>query len=338
MIATKAPSLDAIRQAQKKLDSYILKTPVVPWIGKVIDRVLSEDTELIAKLELMQYAGSFKVRGALLVMMNLSEEERRHGVVAVSAGNHAIAVAYAAEKLGVSAKVVMPKNVSKVRIEKCRSRGAEVVLAEDLKAAFAKVEELQKAENRAFVHPFEGENTFLGTATLGLEFVEQVEEPLDAVIVGVGGGGLAAGIAPAIKQLLPNCLVYGVEPDGADSISRSIEAGSPQILEKVDTIADSLGAPYALPESFSLCEQYLDQVVRVSDQDICEAMAYLFYDLKLAVEPAAAAACAGLFGPLRDRLIGKQIGVVLCGSSIDASSFITYLERAKGAYMKHLTA
>ena len=331
-----APTLEQIREAQKKLDGYILKTPVVPWVGKVIERTLSADTELIAKLELMQFAGSFKVRGALLVMMHLSEEEKKRGVVAVSAGNHAIAVGYAAEKLGIDAKVVMPEFVSKVRIEKCKSRGAQVVLVKSLKAAFEKVEELRKEEGRIFVHPFEGENTFLGTATLGLEFVEQSEQPFDAVVVGVGGGGLAAGVASAVKQRLPDCKVYGVEPEGADSIYRSIAAGSPQTLEKVETIADSLGAPYALPKSFSLCSQYLDEVVRVSDQDMCESMAYLFYDLKLAVEPAAAAACAGIFGPLREKLLGKRVGVVLCGSSIDAETFMEHLGRAKGVYMQHL--
>jgi len=284
----------------------------------------------------MQYAGSFKVRGALLVMMHLSKEELSRGVTAVSAGNHAIAVSYAAEILGVDAAVVMPKFVSKVRVEKCKSRGARVVLVDSFDEAFSRAKELQEQEGRVMVHPFEGPYTALGTATLGLEFVEQAERPFDAVIIGVGGGGLAAGVAAAVKQTLPECQVFGVEPYGADSMYRSIAAGKPQTLDKVDTIADSLGAPYALPYSFSLCERYLDQVVRVSDQELCEAMAFLFYDLKLAVEPAAAAACAALFGPLSKQLGGKRIGMVLCGSSIDADDFISYLQRAEGKYMKYL--
>ena len=332
-----APTLEAIRQAQERLSPYVLNTPVVPWVGKVIERVLGEKTEICAKLELMQYAGSFKVRGVLLRIMQLSEDERNRGVVAVSAGNHAIAVCYAAEMLGINAKVVMPKYVDRIRIEKCKSRGAEVVLTDSFQLAFDTVNTVLVEEGRTLIHPYEGENIVLGTATLGLEFIEQTDPRVEAIIVGVGGGGLAAGVASAVKQFEPQCQVFGVEPEGADAMFQSLAAGEPKTVTDVDTIADSLTPPSVLPFTFSLCQQHLDEVVRVSDQELRTAMNFLFYDLKLAVEPAAAAACAGMIGPLRDKLSGKRIGLILCGSSIDADQFIGHLELAKGTYMKYLS-
>jgi threonine dehydratase len=333
----KFPSIEEIRQTYEQIRPHILVTPVVPWVGKVADSLVGEDTKLFAKLELMQFAGSFKVRAVLSVMMKMTEEEKARGVVAISAGNHAIAVSYAADILKINAVVVMPKNVSWIRIEKCKSRGAKVVLAESLQDAFLVCKDIQDKENRFLVHPFEGPNTALGNATLGLEFVKQMqEEELDAVIVGVGGGGFAAGVSCAVKQLLPNCKVYGVEPEGANAVSLSFKTGSPQKLDKVDTIADSLSPPYALPYSFSLCKNFLEEIVTVSDQELCEAMAFLYYELKLAVEPAAAAACAAAFGPLKEKIKGKKVGVVLCGSSIDSDKFATFVKKGESRYLSVL--
>jgi threonine dehydratase len=162
--------------------------------------------------------------------------------------------------------------------------------------------------------------TALGTATLGLEFARQAPD-LDALIVPIGGGGLCAGVASAFKLVQPACKVYGVEPEGADSMSRSFEAGTPQTIEKVRTIADSLGAPYALPYSFALCQQNVDDIVLVDDNALRRAMGLLFSEMKLAVEPAGAAATAALTGPLRERLQGKRVGVIVCGANIDFATF-----------------
>lgn len=336
MTAKPAFTLDEIRAAHRTLQPHVLETPVVPWVGKVIDSLAGATTKVVCKLELMQFAGSFKVRAVLTVMMNMTKAQLANGVVAVSAGNHAIAVSYASSILGADAVVVMPKFVSQIRIDKCKSRGAKVVLVESLSDAFAKVKEIQISEKRELIHPFEGPFTALGNATLGVEFLDQVGGELDAVIVGVGGGGFLAGVACAVKEYNPKIEVYGVEPAGADALSRSLKAGSPQTLASVDTIADSLSPPYALPYSFSLCKQYVDDVVTVTDDEMCEAMAAVYYELKLAVEPGAAAACAGLFGPLRKRLEGKRVGVVLCGSSIDAAKFVTYMARGEERYRKVL--
>ncbi len=180
--------------------------------------------------------------------------------------------------------------------------------------------QIQEEEDRFLVHPFEGPLTALGTATLGLEFAEQAPD-LDAIIIPIGGGGLAAGVAAAFKQLQPQCRVYGVEPEGADSMRRSFVAGSVQAIDKVRTIADSLGAPMALPYSFDLCRRYVDEIVLVSDDEMRAAMRLLFLGMKLAVEPAGAAATAALCGPLLDDLRGKRIGIIVCGSNIDSTTF-----------------
>lgn len=314
------PTLAEIEAARARLGERIITTPVHRWQGVEIADAAGAGTEVILKLELWQHTGTFKPRGALTVMQALDREALARGVTAVSAGNHAIAVAYAAKILGTSAKVVMKKGASPSRMALCRRYGAEIVLADDIGAAFAKVKEIESVEGRSFVHPFEGPLTALGTATLGLEFMRQAPG-LDAVIVAIGGGGLAAGVAAAVKQINPDCRVYGVEPTGADSMSRSFAAGAPAQMDRIDTIADSLAPPYALPYSYGLCRRFLDGIVLVDDDAMRRAMGLLFREMKLAVEPAGAAATAALIGPLRDRLAGKRVGIIVCGSNIDAAGF-----------------
>jgi threonine dehydratase len=155
---------------------------------------------------------------------------------------------------------------------------------------------------------------------VGLELAQQVAG-LDAVIVPIGGGGLCAGVASAVKLLAPRCEVFGVEPEGADSMHRSFAAGEPRSIERVATIADSLGAPYALPISFELCRRNVDELVAVSDAELRAAMRFMLRNAKLAVEPAGAAAMSALLGPLRTRLRGKRVGCIVCGSNIDSGSF-----------------
>jgi threonine dehydratase len=318
------PSVERIAVARARLDDLIIETPVHHWRGSEIAAAVGADTEVVLKLELFQYTGSFKARGALTNMLNLAPEALARGVTAVSAGNHAIAVAYAAKTLGTSAKVVMMKTANPFRVERCRSYGAELILAEDVHSAFDTVRRIEKEEGRAFVHPYEGELTILGTATLGYEWCRQAPD-LDAIIVPIGGGGLAAGIACAVKQLRPECQVFGVEPEGADSMHRSFAAGEPRPIERVGTIADSLGAPFALPYSFGLCRRFLDGLVMIDDDAMRRAMGLLFREMKLAVEPAGAAATAALCGPLRERLAGKRVGVIVCGSNIDIATFARHL-------------
>jgi threonine dehydratase len=272
------------------------------------------------KLELWQRTGSFKLRGALNGIAALDADARRRGVVACSAGNHAIAVAQAAREAGTHAKVAMPRHASPVRIAACRADGAEVLLTDTLQDAFALAQRLVAEEGRTLIHPFEGPLVVQGTGTVGLEVMRQVPAP-DAVVVPVGGGGLLAGIAAAVKQLAPACRVYGVEPVGADAMARSFASGRTEALETVDTIADSLSAPYTLPYTYGVCRRFADGIVRVDDDALRAAMRHLFDDLKLAVEPAAAASTAALLGPLRETLSGRRVVLVLSGTTIDAERY-----------------
>lgn len=313
-------SLSAIRETHAALSDYVVETPLWRWQAEELDALLGAETAVLLKLELLQRTGTFKPRGALNVMLALDPEARARGVTAVSAGNHAIAVAYAARLLGATAKVVMPKSANPFRVARCKSYGAEVILVDNVQVAFQRVEEIQAHEGRTFVHPFEGARTLQGTATVGLEYCRQAGK-LDAVLIPVGGGGLLGGMAAAIKQIQPECAVIGVEPSGADSMRRSLQAGSPQSVDQVQTIADSLGAPYAAEYSFAVCRRYVDEVVLVEDDDMRRAMALLFRSMKLAVEPAGAAATAALCGPLRSRLRGQRVGALVCGANIDVETF-----------------
>jgi len=324
------PSLDDIRSTAARLAGKVRETPVWRWQTGAAATRLQPSTEVWLKLELFQTTGSFKLRGALNCVEAIPADAKPRGIVAASAGNHAIAAAYAARIAGTSATVVMPQHASPLRIAACEGFGAKVVLVPNVHEAFTRAQALVVDEGRTMIHPFDGPLTTLGTATVGLEFMQQVPR-LDAVVVPVGGGGLISGIAAAVKQLNPACRVYGVEPLGADAMFRSFQAGAPVRLEAVDTIADSLGAPYALPYSFGVCRRFVDEIVRVSDDDMCRGMHDLLVDMKLAVEPAPAAAVAALFGPLKAQLDGRRVGLVMCGSNIDATRHAELVARGKPA-------
>lgn len=314
------PTLDTIRATRERIAPHVVETPVWHWRNRDIVQAMDAETEVFLKLELFQHTGSFKARGALNNVMALDADARARGVTAISAGNHAIAVAYAASILGTTAKVVMPQSANPARVQICREYGAEVELMESVHTAFERVREIEETEGRHFIHPFEGPLTVAGTATVGLEWAQQVPE-MDAVIVPIGGGGLIAGIASAVKQLQPQCAVYGVEPTGADTMYRSFLSGQVESIDKVRTIADSLGAPSTAPNTMGIVRETVDDIVLIDDDAMRAAMALLFRGMKLAVEPAGAAATAALLGPLRDRLQGKRVGVIVCGTNIDVATF-----------------
>ena len=323
-----ALSLADIEQTREMIAPHVVRTPVHDWQGGEIETLVAPGTRVNLKLELFQRSGTFKARGAVSKALRLSPEELERGITAVSAGNHAIAAAYAAATLGTSAKVVMMGTANPARVAACRALGAEIVTAPDGRTAFEMVEAVARDEGRAFIHPFEGPFTALGTATLGMEWLEQVPD-LDAVIIAIGGGGLCGGASAAIKLLKPDCLVFGVEPTGSDTMTRSFALGKPIDHAEVRTIADSLAPPFALPFSYGLCRRNVDEIVLVDDDQIRAAMALLFRDMKLAVEPAAAAATAALVGPLGDKVAGKKVGVLLCGSNIDFDSFERHIRQAE---------
>ena len=313
-------SLAEIQKTRDRLGDRVVTTPSLQWQGDELSRAIDDETTVYVKLELFQRTGTFKARGAMNVMMHLSPTQLERGITAVSAGNHAIAAAYCAREIGTSAKVFMPKSASQLRIDRARAYGAEITLCDTQPEMFELAELAQRDEGRTFVHPFEGPRTVQGTATAGLEFTEQVPE-LDAMILPIGGGGLCAGFSAALKQVWPDVRIYGVEPEGANTMSLSFARGEPVTKEDVSTIADSLAPPLALPYTFGVCRDLLDEIVLVSDDQMRSAMRALFYDLKLAVEPAGAASTAALCGPLREQLRGQKVGVITCGSNILVSDF-----------------
>lgn len=322
------PSLDDIRVARERLGTRVITTPVRRIADHALAAELGPRTGVWLKEELFQHTGSFKPRGALTVMSRLSPEALTRGVTGVSAGNHAISLAYSAQQLGTTAKVVMPRTANPYRIQLFRELGGIAELVDTIHQAFERADEIVAEEGRTLVHPFEGPLTALGTATVGLEFMMQMAETqttLDAIIVASGGGGLTGGVACAVKQWRPGIAVYVVEPEGADSLHRSFAAGSPQTIEAVHTIADSLGSPRAEPYSYALNKRFVDEIVLVTDDQIREGMRMLFRSAKLVVEPAGAAAMAALRFPLRERLEGQQVGIVVCGGNTDAITYAKHL-------------
>lgn len=318
------PTLDTIAAQHFALTPWVVRTPVF----ERHDFPSLEGTGINFKFELLQSSGSFKVRGAFTNMLALEPAQRSSGVTCVSGGNHAAAVAYAAMRLGVGAKVVMFRSANPARVALCRQYRAEVVFADTPAEAFEVVRRIEAEEGRFFIHPYSGYRTVLGTATLGYEWATQTPD-LDAVIVPIGGGGLAAGVSTALRLANPRVHVFGVEPEGSDVMSRSFAANHTIKMGAMHTIADSLMAPHSEQYSYELCRRHIDRLVTVSDDALRAAMLKLFMQLKLAVEPACAAALAALLGPLRETLQGKRVGVLLCGTNIDPATFAVHIDAAR---------
>ena len=308
--------LKKIEQTYQKLRGHVRETPVLLWDGLLQRKILGASAVYL-KLEFLQHSGSFKVRGAFSSMLEHLEQVRRVGVVAVSRGNHACAVSYGARELGGAAKVIIPRDVSQRRIIKSRIFGAEVIFVEDVLEAFAVAKEVEKKEGRLLVHPYDGEPVALGTACVGKEFTRQVPQ-LEEIYVACGGGGLLSGVSAWVKQVMPQCKVFGVEPEGAAAMTRSLKQGKLVALDSAVTIADSLGTPHCGQLCFELCQKYVDDMVVVSDLEIITAMKYLYQDMTLVFEPAGVAALAGA---IKRGSGAKHIGVILCGANIELSEY-----------------
>ena len=306
--------LGDIVAAAEAIDDATIQTPVLSLRSARWDGVLPDCASATVKLELFQQTGSFKARGALLGLRKLQGAQAARGVVAASGGNHAMAVAWAAREAGVDALITMPKATDPARIAGCEALGATVQLFEDMAAAFAAMTAEAEA-GRILMHPFEADHMILGAAVCGREYALQAPE-VDTFVIPIGGGGLCSGMAHAIKLLRPGATVIGVEPVGADSMARSFALGAPATLEKVDTIADSLGAPFALPISFAIARAHVDRIVRITDAQMLQAMAQYQDNLRITAEPACAASLAAMTGPLKDDLAGRHVGLIACGSNI----------------------
>jgi len=281
--------LKDIREARQTIGSRLHRTPIVG--SATLSRMAGCPAWL--KLENFQKTGSFKPRGAFNNIMGIEPGLRARGVITISAGNHAQGVAWAASQVGIPSVVVMPETASAAKADAARGYGAHVVQHGDIAAAFAKLEELRAETGMTYVHAFDDEATIAGQGTVGLEIAEDLPD-VERVILGIGGGGLIAGVAVALKESLPAVRIIGVEPTGADSMMRSRAKGAPVRLEKIDTIADGLAAPFAGERTFAIVQKYVDDLVLVDDDEIRGGMRFLLERCKVLAEPAGAAATAAL--------------------------------------------
>jgi threonine dehydratase len=317
---TDSPGLDQVRGAREVIAPHLHRTPLVP--SETLSRLTGQRVAL--KLENLQKTGSFKPRGAINHISSLSSERRSRGVVTISAGNHAQGVAYAAQVLGARATVVMPAHASRAKAEAARGYGAEVVLHGDVAAAFQKVRELERDRDLHFVHPFDDARIVSGQGTLGMEILEDLPD-VNAILVGIGGGGLISGVALAAKEMRPTVRVIGVEPTGADTMFRSRREGKPARLDRVETIADGLGAPFAGELNFRLVERYVDDLVLVEDSEILEALRLLLERCKTLAEPAGAAALAALLSGKVSLPSESRVCCVVSGGNLGADLLARYL-------------
>ncbi len=306
-------TLDDVYAARSVIGDRLHRTPLLS--ARSLGALAGVD--VMVKAELLQRTGSFKPRGVLTKLASLTPEERRRGVIGISAGNHAQALAYGAAAEGVAATVVMPSTASTAKVEATRSYGAEVILyGANTIEAFAHYDRLLEERGLVPVHPFDDPYIMAGQGTVGLEVIEDWPE-VEAVIVPVGGGGLLGGIAVAIKEQRPNVRMVGVEPEGAAAMSAALAAGAPVRLSSVSTIADGLAAPFAGPLTLEAAQRYVDDVVTVPDEEIAHALRLVLERTKLQVEPAGAAGMAALLTGVVGVRAGAKVVVLLCGGNID---------------------
>ncbi|WP_270739747.1 threonine ammonia-lyase [Massilioclostridium coli] len=297
--------------------AYVLKN-VARKTDLIYAQKLRPDTRIYLKTENLQVTGSFKVRGAYCKMAELSEEEKQKGVIACSAGNHAQGVALAAQKGNIPAMICIPEGAPISKVEATKKYGAQVVLVKGAyDDAYQKALELQKETGRTFIHPFDDDEVIAGQGTIGLEILDQLPD-VDAVIVPVGGGGLIAGVAYAIKSLNPHCKVYGVQSAGAPSMFNAVKHGHMEELKSVATIADGIAVKKPGNITYELCKKYVDDIVTVTDDEVSSAILALIEEQKLIAEGAGAVAvAAALFNKVD--VVGKRVVCLVSGGNIDVN-------------------
>lgn len=306
-------TLEKIREAAEVLKGIARRTDMI-YAPK-----LSIRSQVYLKTENLQITGSFKVRGAYYKLSTLTDEELSRGVIACSAGNHAQGVALGAQQRGAKAIICMPDIAPIAKVEATKSYGAEVRLVpgtyDDASAYAAK---LCREENMTFVHPFDDPNVIAGQGTVGLEILEQLPD-VEAVMIPVGGGGLISGVAYAIKQLKPDCKVYGVEAAEAASMKRSVEAQDCLTLASANTFADGIAVKHPGSLTFDMVNKYVDGIVTVSEDEIAAAILFLIEQRKLVCEGAGAVSVAAMIYDKVPELQGKKVCCLLSGGNIDVN-------------------
>ena len=309
-------SMAMLHDAQRVLKPVINRTPVIQTKGIV------PGCDFYLKADCLQKTGAFKLRGAYYKIATLSDEEKERGVIACSAGNHAQGVAYAARDMGIRATICIPEGAPLSKIEATRSYGANVVLVPGVyDDAYAEAVRLRDEQGLTFIHPFNDYRVMAGQGTIGLEILEQLPD-VDMIFVPIGGGGLIAGLAYAVKSLKPDCRVIGVQAAGAPSMAESLREGKIITLSSVDTVADGIKVKTPGDLTFEMCRQYVDEVVTVSEGEIASAILTVLEKQKLVAEGAGAVGiAAAMYHKVNTE--GRRVCALLSGGNVD----VTMLER-----------
>ena len=322
---------DKVNAVQSLIGPYIRHTPTISLTPSLLE-FLFPDTVFSFKFELLQLSGTFKIRGVLNNL--LSREVMPKGVTAVSAGNHAIAVAIAAQILKLPCKVVMQVSANPGRVAAAKNAGAEIFIAKDGPTAFEMAHEIEASDDYLFIHPFDGMAVAEATASIAFEMLTDIPD-IESIVVAIGGGGLSGGVSAGCHLIKPGVEVIGVEPVGAMTMHESFKQDKAVTLDTVSTIADSLAPPMTTDITFQMNKQNLKDLVSVTDEEMLTAVYLAFKELKIASEPGGVAAIAALLSErtnLQTRLKGKHVGVILCGSNMDTNSYVKTLERGRECY------
>ena len=313
-------TLDKVFDAQTVLKNIIRETNVVKSYG------IAPDCELYLKPENLQITGSFKVRGSAYKIAMLSAEEKKNGVIACSAGNHAQGVALAATKNGIKSLICLPDSAPISKVEATKGFGADVCLVEGCyDDAYQKALELKEKEGYTFVHPFDDENVIAGQGTIALEIFNDLDN-IDAIVVPIGGGGLISGIAYTVKQIRPSVKVYGVQVSGAPSMYNSVKEGEIECLQSVSTIADGIAVKQPGVNTYELVKEYVDEIALVTDDEVASAILALIEKQKMIAEGAGAVAVAAVMFNKFD-LKGKRVVALVSGGNIDVTSLSRVIDR-----------
>lgn len=306
------PALSDVFAAKLRIAPHLARTHL--FRSTTLGRMTG--TNLRLKSENLQRTGSFKVRGALNAVLQLTSAERTRGVVTFSAGNHGQGLAYAARHAGVRCTVFMAENAVPSKVEAIHEYGAEIRFGPTIQGAFEAMGQFQADTGAILISPFDDANIIAGQGTIGLEMLEDYPE-VEQIVVPIGGGGLISGIALAVKAIRPDVRIVGVEPEGAAVMWHSLQAGKPVRLESIQTIADGLAAPFTTDLPFAIVQRYVDDIVLVTEDEIVNAMRLIIARCKLLVEPAGAAATAALLTNKAAVPRGANTIAVLSGGNID---------------------
>ena len=313
-------SLDKVFNAQTVLKSIVRETKLVRAYG------IAPDCELYLKPENLQITGSFKVRGSAYKIAMLTDEEKKKGVIACSAGNHAQGVALAATKNGIKSLICLPDSAPISKVEATKGYGADVCLVEGCyDDAYSKALELRDSEGYTFVHPFDDENVIAGQGTIALEILNDLDN-IDAIVVPIGGGGLISGIAYTVKQIRPSVKVYGVQAAGAPSMYNSVKDGEIECLSSVSTIADGIAVKKPGENTYALVKEYVDEIALVTDDEVSSAILALIEKQKMIAEGAGATAVAAVMFD-KFNLKNKRVVAVVSGGNIDVTSLSRVIDR-----------